>query len=147
METIDSEDGGAPLIPRSNRACSVIDKCCCHSPNARSPMVIVAAATVAFIAGCVAWGIASPSLFPPSCLPSGFVDAAVEVPELLLDIRYFSNHNFMGRRVQGYNAPMCILTSEAARALALVVRDAADMGYARLPHLQESLVWCCEASF
>jgi hypothetical protein len=84
------EDGAAPLIPRSSSACPVFSKCaCCRSPNARSPMLVVAAATIAFVAGCIAWGIASPSLYPPSCLPYGFVDASVEArnaaPPLLHD--------------------------------------------------------------
>jgi hypothetical protein len=92
-------------------------------------MGIVVAVTIAFVAGCIAWGIASPSLSSPSCLPYGFVDASAEIPNLLLDIRYYSNHNFMGRRVQGYNAPMCVLTEAAAQALALVSQDAAALGY------------------
>jgi D-alanyl-D-alanine dipeptidase len=61
-------------------------------------------------------------------LPYGFVDASVAIPNLLLDIRYYSNHNFMGRRVEGYNAPMCVLTEAAAQALALVAQDAAALG-------------------
>ncbi len=91
-------------------------------------MFIVAAATIAFVAGCIAWGLASPSLYPPTCLPYGFVDASVEIPALVLDIRYYSNHNFMGRRVQGYNAPLCVLTTAASQALALVAQDAAALG-------------------
>jgi D-alanyl-D-alanine dipeptidase len=33
-------------------------------------------------------------------------------------MRYASSHNFMGRRVPGYDAPRCLLTREAASALA-----------------------------
>jgi D-alanyl-D-alanine dipeptidase len=50
-------------------------------------------------------------------------------------MRYYSNHNFMGRRVQGYNAPMCVLTAAAAQALAQVALDAAAAGYANLCRL------------
>ena len=32
-------------------------------------------------------------------------------------MRYATNHNFMGRRVLGYNARRCILTKEAAASL------------------------------
>ena len=128
MEAADCEDGAAPLIPRSTSRCPALGKCLCHSPNARSPMFVVAAATIAFVAGCIAWGIASPSFYPPTCLPSGFVDASADIPALVLDMRYYSNHNFMGRRVQGYNAPMCVLTAAAAQALALVAQDAAVAG-------------------
>ena len=130
MEAAEIEDGAAPLIPRSNNICLRLGLCkCCTAANARSPMGIVVAVTIAFVAGCIAWGIASPSLSSPSCLPYGFVDASAEIPNLLLDIRYYSNHNFMGRRVQGYNAPMCVLTEAAAQALALVSQDAAALGY------------------
>jgi D-alanyl-D-alanine dipeptidase len=91
-------------------------------------MFVVAAVTVAFIAGCIAWGLASPIIFAPTCVPSGFVDVSSEVPGLIIDLRYYTPHNFMGRRVAGYNAPMCLLTSDAARALAAVASDAASEG-------------------
>ncbi len=64
------------------------------------------------------------------------------MPSLVLDIRYYSNHNFMGRRVQGYNAPMCVLTTAAARALALVAQDAGKMGSATSFHNRFSLMFC-----
>ena len=129
MEASDVEDGEAPLLPRSTNLCARTGACIgCTAPTARSPMLVVAAITVAFVAGCIAWGIASPSLYPPTCLPSGFVDASADIPALVLDMRYYSNHNFMGRRVQGYNAPMCVLTAAAAQALALVAQDAAVAG-------------------
>jgi zinc D-Ala-D-Ala dipeptidase len=47
-----------------------------------------------------------------------FVDAADVVPGLIVDMRYFGSNNFIGRRVAGYDAPICILTAEAATALA-----------------------------
>lgn len=56
-------------------------------------------------------------------LPEGFADISELVPSLLLDIRYFGSHNFVGVRVDGYNAPKCILTREAAAALAKVQSD------------------------
>jgi hypothetical protein len=142
MEAADVEDGDAPLIPRSDSSC--LRWCRQHPnapPNARSPMCAVAAATIAFLAGCIAWAIASPSLYPPTCLPHGFVDASVEVPGLILDLRYYSNHNFMGRRVQGYNAPMCVLSAAAARALALVAHDAAAEGWAARVPFNTVFLW------
>lgn len=39
---------------------------------------------------------------------------------ILQDIRYFGSHNFLGRPVKGYQAPHCILTVRAAKALAKV---------------------------
>lgn len=43
---------------------------------------------------------------------------------ILLDIRYAGSDNFMGRPVEGYNAPRCLLSREAANAL-LRARDLA----------------------
>ncbi|HQM42115.1 MAG TPA: M15 family metallopeptidase, partial [Smithellaceae bacterium] len=48
---------------------------------------------------------------------SGFVDIREIIPQIELDIRYYGSHNFLGERVDGYLAPKCILTKEAAQAL------------------------------
>lgn len=47
---------------------------------------------------------------------------------MLTEIRYFGDHNFVGRRINGYEAPLCLLTREAATALAAVQRDLAASG-------------------
>jgi zinc D-Ala-D-Ala dipeptidase len=60
--------------------------------------------------------------------PAAFVDAASVVPGLLADIRYASSHNFVGRPIDGYEAPRCLLTREAAEALAAVARDLSSRG-------------------
>ncbi len=60
--------------------------------------------------------------------PGGFVDAASAVPDLQEDIRYAGAHNFTGRPVNGYAAPRCLLTREAAAALADVARDLSPRG-------------------
>lgn len=49
-----------------------------------------------------------------------FVDAAGLVPGLALDLRYAGSDNFVGRPIAGYEAPRCLLTRPAARALARV---------------------------
>jgi zinc D-Ala-D-Ala dipeptidase len=59
---------------------------------------------------------------------AGFVDASVVVPGLAVDMRYFGEHNFVGRRVDGYEAPRCLLTTQAATALAQVQRDLVTSG-------------------
>ncbi len=56
-------------------------------------------------------------------IPEGFVDIKEVIPEIQLDIRYFGPHNFVGERVDGYLAPKCILTEEAAEALLKVQKD------------------------
>lgn len=60
--------------------------------------------------------------------PAAFIDAASVVPGLLADIRYAGSHNFTGRPIDGYEAPRCLLTREAATALADVARDVSSRG-------------------
>src|SRR3954468_3395657 len=61
-------------------------------------------------------------------LPSGFVDAATVVDGLVLDMRYFSEHNFVGEKIDGYERPLCLLSAQAATALAEVQRSLAASG-------------------
>jgi len=60
--------------------------------------------------------------------PSAFVDAATLVPGLVADMRYAGSHNFVGRPVDGYMAPHCLLTQAAANALADVARNLGSRG-------------------
>src|SRR5579862_7538422 len=60
--------------------------------------------------------------------PAAFGDAASVVPGLLADIRYAGSHNFVGRPIDGYEAPRCLLTREAANALADVARELGPRG-------------------
>ena len=62
--------------------------------------------------------------------PAAFVDAATVVPGLIVDARYAGLHNFVGRPIDGYEAPRCFLTKPAAEALAQVARDLAARGLA-----------------
>lgn len=59
----------------------------------------------------------------------GFVDLHDEVPSIALDIRYYTAHNFVGERVDGYNAPKCIMTKRAADALAGVQKELVASGF------------------
>lgn len=60
--------------------------------------------------------------------PKGFVDVTDVVADITLDIRYYGTHNFVGERIDGYEAPRCLLTRPAAESLARVARDAAGHG-------------------
>ncbi len=60
--------------------------------------------------------------------PAAFVDAAATVPGLIVDMRYAGSHNFVGRPIDGYETPRCLLTQAAAAALADVARDLAPRG-------------------
>ncbi len=57
-----------------------------------------------------------------AALPSGFTYLATFAPQIRQDIRYATPDNFTGARVPGYDAPACILTVPAAKALARVER-------------------------
>ena len=60
--------------------------------------------------------------------PAGFVNAASVVSGLGVDMRYAGSRNFVGRPIAGYEVALCLLTSEAAAALAGVQRDLAASG-------------------
>ena len=55
--------------------------------------------------------------------PASFVDASTLVPGLVVEMRYAGAHNFVGVPVDGYEAPVCLVTRAAAQALAQVQRD------------------------
>jgi zinc D-Ala-D-Ala dipeptidase len=61
--------------------------------------------------------------------PAAFVDAATIVPGLIAEMRYATPHNFTGRPIDGYEARRCLLTRQAAEALAAVARDVASRGF------------------
>ncbi len=61
--------------------------------------------------------------------PSGFVLLADAVPEIIQEIRYYSTYNFIGDRIDGYEEPCALLTTEAARALKEVSNEMYVMGY------------------
>jgi zinc D-Ala-D-Ala dipeptidase len=61
--------------------------------------------------------------------PATFVDAATIVPGLIAEMRYAGAHNFTGRPIDGYQARRCLLTRQAAEALANVARDLAPRGF------------------
>ena len=50
-------------------------------------------------------------------------------PTILHDVRYFTAHNFVGTRIDGYHQPLCILTRPAALALHKVQREMLKQGY------------------
>lgn len=49
--------------------------------------------------------------------PKDFVDITRVAPDVQTDIRYFTSHNFIGRPIKGYKAPVCLLTRSAANAV------------------------------
>ena len=67
-------------------------------------------------------------MLDPHC-KDGFVSVTDLIPDALLDVRYYSTYNFVGARIAGYEAPIVLLTKEAASALALVNQDLRAKGY------------------
>lgn len=62
-------------------------------------------------------------------LPDGFVNVSDIVPDVILEIRYYSTYNFIGTRVDGYEAPVAFLTRKAAEALRRVSDAVVPLGY------------------
>ncbi|WP_461362363.1 M15 family metallopeptidase [Candidatus Darwinibacter acetoxidans] len=62
-------------------------------------------------------------------LPEGFVYVTDVIETAQLDIRYYSGYNFVGTRINGYNAPTAILTVEAAEALKKAADILDEQGY------------------
>jgi len=61
-------------------------------------------------------------------LPAGFVRLADLDPSIRQDIRYAGSGNFLHRKVNRYDAPACILTDQAARALSGIQKAIAARG-------------------
>lgn len=59
-----------------------------------------------------------------------FVDVRAVAPDIALDIRYATRHNFIGRPIPGYESAKCLLTRDAAEALARVQHELSASGLA-----------------
>ncbi len=60
---------------------------------------------------------------------SGFVLLSDHAPYIMQEIRYFSDYNFIGRRIDGYDEPCALITKEAAMALVAVSDELLVQGY------------------
>lgn len=61
-----------------------------------------------------------------SPLPEGFVYVKSVIPDLDVELRYFSSNNFVGDTITGYKANTLILTRQAAEALKNIQEDLDD---------------------
>ena len=59
----------------------------------------------------------------------GMVVVTDVIPDVILEMRYYSAFNFVGERIDGYEAPVAFLSKEAAAALKLVSDDLMQQGY------------------
>lgn len=60
---------------------------------------------------------------------SDFVVITDVIPDVILEIRYYGTYNFVGTRIDGYQAPIAMLTREAADSLKAVSDDVMRLGY------------------
>ncbi|OIQ49290.1 D-alanyl-D-alanine dipeptidase [Pseudodesulfovibrio hydrargyri] len=60
--------------------------------------------------------------------PEGFVTLNEFLPGAVYDVKYYTGDNFVGARVDGYEAPKVLVAVEAARALKAVQEDVARFG-------------------
>jgi len=61
-------------------------------------------------------------------LPEGFVYVNEVVPDVKVELRYYTTDNFIGERIDGYFEPRCILTKSAVEALKKVQEDLKPFG-------------------
>ncbi|MEI7714730.1 MAG: M15 family metallopeptidase [Mycobacterium sp.] len=66
---------------------------------------------------------------PEPVAPPDFVALRDVAPSILQDMRYFTAHNFTGGPVDGYLAPECILTRDAAEGLKRAQQQLIPQGY------------------
>ena len=84
-------------------------------------------ALAAVLPGCVQAEKAKQSAGPDD--PAGFVVLSEVVPDVILEVRYYSTYNFVGDRIDGYEEPCVLMTREAAEALKAVSDDLKAQGY------------------
>ena len=58
-----------------------------------------------------------------------FVLLTEAIPDAIFEIRYFCSYNFVGKRIDGYLAPVALMTREAADSLRVVSDDVMKLGY------------------
>ena len=62
-------------------------------------------------------------------LPNGFVYVTDVVPDVILEILYYSTYNFLGTRADCYLSPVAILSEQAAAALKQASGNLREQGY------------------
>ncbi|MEV8048079.1 M15 family metallopeptidase [Streptomyces griseoluteus] len=66
---------------------------------------------------------------PEPKAPKDFVALSTVDPTIIQEMRYFTPHNFVGERIDGYRRPICVLTRPAAEALHQAQRQLLRDGY------------------
>ncbi len=71
----------------------------------------------------------SPVRLAAGQLPDGFVYLEDIAPGITVELRYCTEDNFIGKRIDGYLEPVCILTRQAAEAMKKVQADLKRFGF------------------
>ncbi len=71
----------------------------------------------------------APKATDPAADSSDFVNISDVAPDVILEIRYFGTYNFVGSRIDGYEAPVALMTRRAADSLKAVSDDVVRHGY------------------
>ena len=116
---------GRGVVPDSESASAVTPLPVPPPQGGRGPRGQASISLSAFLAGMIALLMPSPA---QAQMPAGFVDAATVVEGLVVDMHYFGTDNFVGARIDGYEAARCLLARPAAAALARVQQDLAPQG-------------------
>jgi D-alanyl-D-alanine dipeptidase len=74
-------------------------------------------------------GAATAQAAPEPHAPDDFVALSTVDPTIIEEIRYFTPHNFVGERIDGYVQPICVLTRPAAQALHRAQTKLLSQGY------------------
>jgi zinc D-Ala-D-Ala dipeptidase len=61
--------------------------------------------------------------------PRDFVSLHDQVPSIIVEMRYITHHNFIGRPIRGYRQPLCIVTAATADALQRAQAAVRKRGY------------------
>jgi D-alanyl-D-alanine dipeptidase len=62
-------------------------------------------------------------------LPDNFIYLEQIAPEIIQEIRYAGNDNFVGKAIPGYDSARCILSKNTAEQLKKIQEDAKILGY------------------
>ena len=72
---------------------------------------------ILFVFALLAVVFLSPAKDERSSLRQGFVDLQEFVPTLIIDLRYASGDNFVGKRIDGYEAKRGVASQQTAQAM------------------------------
>ncbi len=74
--------------------------------------------------------LGSPAEWAPDPLAGpNLVDVSSLDPSIVIDMRYATEDNFVGKRIDGYESAVCLLTPPAATALVRANRELSERGY------------------